>query len=68
MFTWDRVAFSSSSVLLDLLRYLSALILDLGLTITGTDVCMAALGELNSEGMELVKVVAGVGDFPWFVS
>jgi len=68
MFTWDRVAFSSSSVLLDLLRYLSALILDLGLTITGTDVCMAALGELNSEGMELVKVVARVGDLPWFVT
>ena len=68
MFTWDWVAFSSSSVLLDFLGCLSAPDLMMGLTIAGTDVCMAALGELDSEGMELVKVVARVGDFPWFVS
>jgi hypothetical protein len=38
------------------------------LTIAGTDVCMATLGELDSEGVELVKVVARVGDLPWFVT
>jgi hypothetical protein len=68
VFTWDWVAFSSSSVLLDLLGCLSAPIQDLGLTIAGTDVCMATLGELDSEGVELVKVVARVCDFPWFVA
>ena len=51
MFTWDWVAFSSSSVFLDLLGCLSALLLTKGLTIAGTDVCMATLGELDGEGV-----------------
>jgi hypothetical protein len=68
MFTWDWVSFSSSSVFLDLLGCLSAPVVMMGLTIAGTDVSMTTLGELDGEGMELVKVVARVGDFPWFVA
>jgi hypothetical protein len=68
MFTWNWVAFPSSSVLLDLLGWLSVVKDCRKLTIAGTDVCMAALGELDREGVELVEIVARVSDLPRLIT